>query len=469
MKIFNQTKMWVMAVLMVFSMLACNSIDHDGLVPLNPDEISGKLEGVWKSDAYGFVLDIHNGVVTAYDVTEISGVKRAYFYTESDQVSTWNVRMTGNRRFFVYRSRDFELEIRFKRIDALPEVCQPGKVLKTTDAKVNFDVLWQTFKEHYAFFELRGVTDWDALKAKFRSQVTEENLFDQFRELLGRFSEDHVGITKPDGASFQTGLEALLVKKFYADYDAEGGGLPFEEYIRKIQEQTFETITTKYLNNNAKYAANNKVIWGTLEGNVGYLNVTEMSGYTQPFVFEREIPVIRETMKEVMADLKGTKGLVIDMRFNGGGRVEAAKAIAAWFADQQLPMVKVSARNGNGYDDPYTIYFGPSEGYVYSKPIIVLTSAFTASASEYFVLAMRNLPRRPVFVGESTNGVFSRLLKTLPNGWTMSLSNEKVYDMNGKMYEKTGIPVDVEIPISTREDRKTGRDSSIDYALKVLR
>lgn len=469
MKVLNKiTSSSLLTLLMLLCFLGCKMDDHDGLIPLNPDEIAEKLEGVWRSEGYGFVLDIRNGVVTSYDVTETSAVKKAAFYKESPDVTTWNVAITGNDRFFVFRSRDFELEIRFKKLDELPEVCKPGKVLKTNDAKVNFDVLWQTFKEHYAFFELRDLHNWDALRTEFRDEVTEGNLYEKFRELLARFEEDHVGIIKLDGESFQTGLEPLLVKKFYSDYQVEGEGLSFEEYVGKIQGQAFATITGKYLRNQVKSGANGKVMWGVLEGNVGYLNITEMSGYTDPFVFEKEVTVIRETMQQVMTDLKETKAMVIDVRFNGGGRVEAVKEIVAWFTDKRLEMVKVSARDGNSYVEPYSVYFGPSRGYVYSKPVAVLSSAFTASASEYFMLAMKRLPQRPIFLGETSNGVFSQILKELPNGWTMALSNERVYDVDGNIYEKMGIPVNVEIPLTSREDRNAQRDSGIEYALKLL-
>lgn len=469
MKIFKKTSFLLFLVANIVSILACNTLDHDGLIPLNPDEIAGRLEGVWKSKGYGFVLDIRNGVVTSYDVTETSAVAREYFYKESTDVQTWKVFLSGNDRFFVYKSRDFELEITFEKLDDLPEVCKPGKLLKTLDAKVNFDVLWQTFKEHYAFFQLRGITNWDELKLQFRDRVTQENLYETFKDMLSPFLEDHVGVIKPNGESFQTGLEPLLVKKFYADFQQDGGTLSFEEYVREIQGQVLETITEKYLNKQVTYDANDKVMWGILEGNIGYLGVMEMSGYSDPFVFEKELTVIHQTMKQVMADLKDTKGLVIDIRFNGGGRVEAADEIASWFASERLAMAKVSARDGEGYVKPYTIYFGPSKGYVYSKPVVILTSEFTASASEYFLLAMKRLPHKPLLVGENSNGVFSQTLKTLPNGWTVSMSNERVYDMEGRIYEKSGIPVDLEVRLSSREDRKVRRDSGLDHAVKLLR
>jgi C-terminal processing protease CtpA/Prc len=74
-----------------------------------------------------------------------------------------------------------------------------------------------------------------------------------------------------------------------------------------------------------------------------------------------------------------------------------------------------------------------------------------------------------VVVGANTQGVFSdELDRRLPNGWTFGPSNETYLTKDGKTFEGTGVPPDIEAPIFPKEDLADGRDSAVDKALEVL-
>jgi carboxyl-terminal processing protease len=69
-----------------------------------------------------------------------------------------------------------------------------------------------------------------------------------------------------------------------------------------------------------------------------------------------------------------------------------------------------------------------------------MTSNVTVSAAEIFTMAMRALPN-VTHVGQTTRGSLSDVLtKRLPNGWTVTLSNEVYLDAAGKAWEGLGIP-----------------------------
>lgn len=102
------------------------------------------------------------------------------------------------------------------------------------------------------------------------------------------------------------------------------------------------------------------------------------------------------------------------------------------------------------------------------KPMILLTSTTTASAAEVFTLAIRQL-RGAMLVGEASAGSFSdELPKSLPNGILYTLSSEYFFDVNDEFYEDRGIPVDVEVPFPTAEDRQNGFDPAVSAALELL-
>jgi C-terminal processing protease CtpA/Prc len=82
---------------------------------------------------------------------------------------------------------------------------------------------------------------------------------------------------------------------------------------------------------------------------------------------------------------------------------------------------------------------------------------------------MRQLPQVQT-MGESTNGIFSTVLpKQLPNGWLLTLSNERLTDAQGYIYEGTGIPVDVASPFPSKAERDNGTDPGIEKAVSWLK
>ena len=104
----------------------------------------------------------------------------------------------------------------------------------------------------------------------------------------------------------------------------------------------------------------------------------------------------------------------------------------------------------------------------YNNPVVVLTSGFSASATEIFSLAMRSLPH-VTLVGEPTIGELSDVLeKPLPNGWQVELANEVYTDAGGFSYEVTGVPPHIDVPAFGKTERDIGQDSAINAALTLL-
>jgi C-terminal processing protease CtpA/Prc len=101
--------------------------------------------------------------------------------------------------------------------------------------------------------------------------------------------------------------------------------------------------------------------------------------------------------------------------------------------------------------------------------VALLIGPNSVSAAETFAQAL--LERRPAVtrIGKPTQGVFSDVLgRTLPNGWTFGLPNER-YTTRGRTYDRTGVPPDVDIPLFLPADVEAGRDTGIEAALRTLR
>ncbi len=74
--------------------------------------------------------------------------------------------------------------------------------------------------------------------------------------------------------------------------------------------------------------------------------------------------------------------------------------------------------------------------------MVLVTSGLTGSAAEILTLAMREMDH-VISLGEPTSGGLSDVKEfTLPNGWSLSLSNQTYLSMNGDLFEGVGIPPD---------------------------
>lgn len=153
-----------------------------------------------------------------------------------------------------------------------------------------------------------------------------------------------------------------------------------------------------------------------------------------------------------MEDLWTSKFIIIDVRFNGGGQDEVGLEVLRRFNKNRIQIASKKARYKNGYTTKTPIYLEPAVK-PYTKPVYLLTSQQSASATDMMALSSMEL-KRLKRIGSHTNGAISDALqKTLPNGWYFSLSNEVYTDTNDKYYENIGIPVDFEL--NYPEDRQT--------------
>lgn len=147
------------------------------------------------------------------------------------------------------------------------------------------------------------------------------------------------------------------------------------------------------------------------------------------------------------------KGLIIDLRSNGGGSMKEAAELSGLFINKgPLAILKY----GNG--DRFTIT-DDSAGKLFNKPVVILIDSFSASAAELFAAAMQDY-NRAIIVGSPSHGKASAQV-ILPLGNTddlgfCKLTVEKFYRVTGKSHQSVGIEPDVLLPslydgLKTRE------------------
>lgn len=396
--------------------------------------------------------------------------------------------------------------VEFEKIQSLPVVCENNlQTLKTDtgytfDAKKDFEVFWQTFNELYINFELRSV-DWDDVYQKAVKSVEkindEEELFEFLSTLVAPLGDGHAVIIRAplspdldksitaaleneDTPTFSASTQLTLYEKLLNEYtqmfgvDGELTGAQAAAVENYIVENFGKIIGIifDYADQNAdiKVKAAGEIAWFKTSNNIGYLFVGSMADYTagkSTLISDiaADVAIAEATINEALADLEGTDGLIVDVRFNGGGQDQVALNFVRHFMGQSQVVYSKFAGRGDWVTPVKNVVLDPHKENIYLKPIAVLTSGDTVSAAELFTIAMASLPQVAI-IGEPTAGEFSDILvKRLTSDILFGVSNETYLDVHGNNYEGIGIPPDIVVPFATPQERVGRYDNGLNTAI----
>lgn len=438
------------------------------LVTTAIDGWAQSLDGTWRSEGYGWVFDIRGDSLRAREVTAVSciasfrahraaapaGAVAAFTFDGSPttvqvlsgpSVDVMRLHLEGSASDYIIR-----------RIGAAPAICDKETA---KDAQATFDVLWQNYAEHYPFFALKQV-DWNAVRTTYRPRAATASpaeLFDIFREMIEPLHDSHTFLLATD-ISRRTGGRR-------PDPDSIGAsGRP----------RITEIMTSKYLRTPLRTWAQGRVSFGYLPDSIGYMRITGFAGYTPEGSYRSQLAALEAALDTIFADTRGWRGLVIDVRVNGGGADPLGLAIAARLtAAPYTAYAKVARsdpRDPTKMTERQVSVVSPSARPGWRGSVVELTSRYSVSAAETFTQAL--MGRRPAIarVGEHTQGVFSDVLsRTLPNGWRIGLPNELFLTEQGTSFDGPGIPPTVPVPTFTKADLEAGRDPGLERAMLLLR
>jgi len=176
--------------------------------------------------------------------------------------------------------------------------------------------------------------------------------------------------------------------------------------------------------------------------------------------FDRETGAnVRKAAEEFQK--RDVKGVVLDLRGNGGGYLEAGIEVASVWLDDQ---VVVSERKGNKVIDERKSGSNPVLG---DMPTTVLINAGSASASEIVAGALHD-HGKATLVGEKSFGKGSvQELFDMSNGASLKVTIAKWYTPKGKNISESGIAPDTKVEM-TADDINANRDPQLDTAVKQL-
>jgi len=192
---------------------------------------------------------------------------------------------------------------------------------------------------------------------------------------------------------------------------------------------------------------NNPSVEGRVENGIGTLTISRFDDETSNLAKK-----IAQGFKQ-----QNVKGVILDMRGNGGGYLTAAQDVAGlWLNDQ----VVVSERTGGKVVDELR---SGSDAVLTGIPTVVLVNGGSASASEIVAGALQD-HKAATLVGEKTfgKGTVQKVLD-LGAGTQLKVTVARWYTPNGKNITKEGISPDQKIEL-TAADGDAGRDPQYEAA-----
>jgi Peptidase family S41 len=307
----------------------------------------------------------------------------------------------------------------------------------TNTPTANFDFAWQQINSRYPFFEYKKI-NFDSLYKALRPRVSDTmndvQLFRKIDTLLFALKDGHTNLF----GAFNVSRNWQWYLSYPDNYDAN-------------------LIERNYLKNN-------QLLTGALSN---HLLDSNRIGYLRYASFSNDISDF--SIDFVISRFQNTRGVIIDVRSNGGGSLGNVDKIVSRFIDKDHTAWKEARKKSAAKGD-----LTPAEAHIikpegtrkYLKPVVILTNRRCYSATTFFTAAMSTLPNVKI-IGDWTGGGGGIPTSTqLPNGWVMRYSSSLTTLPNGFNIEN-GMPPTIKIDM-TKADLDRGFDSILERAIKEL-
>ena len=303
----------------------------------------------------------------------------------------------------------------------------------------NFEALWHIIDEHYCFFDYKQHVyglDWQEVYNKYKVRVndnmSETQLFEVLCDMLSELRDGHVNL-----------ISSMDYGRYWAWHEA-------------YPQNYSDTLERRYLGTDYRIAGG--MSYRILDDNIGYIRYASFAS-----------PVGEGNMDDCFSYLALCRGLIIDVRNNGGGELTTAERLAARFVQEKTLVSYMQHKTGTGHSDFSQLearYLEPSSNLRWHKGVCVLTNRSVFSAANDFAVMMHALPNVKL-VGDHTGGGSGMpMSSSLPNGWSVRYSACPIYDKN-KQQTEFGIDPDVSVSL-TDDATAAGIDLIIEKARELL-
>ena len=343
-----------------------------------------------------------------------------------------------------------------------------------------FEAFWNGMNNNYIFWDI-DTTDWDAMYKRYQPVFAKMNINDDndvkksinyFRLMTKGLVDSHYNLTFLYNAVKDSSINPSYARKMDTIH----------------QDVFYANYSQNYLDNDFVYGEDTDTdptedrfaMSGTINGNVLYF-------YCNIFGLKTSYEAstgsdIKKVMDYFFYKLKNPsalKGVIIDVRGNGGGEVTDLNFLLGKMITSPLTFGYTRYKSDNGRLD-YTPYapaiITPQTGAVaLNIPVVALADAWSASLAELTTMAIHSMPNGK-FIGETTwgaNGPLSNNQNFNAGQFTASdfvnvyTSSSEFKYLDNKNYEGKGFPPDIAVPFNIAYLQE-GRDAALEAAYHYI-
>ena len=292
---------------------------------------------------------------------------------------------------------------------------------KLSKPEKDFEKFWTTFKDNYAFFQLKGV-NWDETYKKYKPQISnktkETELIKIFGEMVEPLKDGHITISKGEKIIYKVKKPSLFKQEFKG----------IEKDLWKTSFETLQKNGFSEIKGIGPIVKGENLYYVSQNSELGFIRISRCFGNLESiFDDKKEIEdtkLMLTLFDSILNLFAKTKGIIIDIRANGGGH--GGIELASRFAIEKFITHYKAIRLKGGYEnitELEPLYITPNFGMRYLNPIVILTNDKTASSAEDFTISLYK-QKNVTTIGSNTSGMLSDMFVTdLSNKISFTLSN----------------------------------------------
>ncbi|MEN6385781.1 MAG: S41 family peptidase [Phycisphaerales bacterium] len=314
-------------------------------------------------------------------------------------------------------------------------VVPEDKPFTKEDAESSFDKLWQEYDRNYAMFMIRPDVDWGKLREQYRPEAIESKTAYDFAvicaKMLANLRDLHIWVT------------------------VQGQNMPVFNRPREknSNQKTFQSIIGKL------DSTNKNIVWGKTADKIGFIAINNW------------IENVDDIFDDVLENMRDTRGLVLDVRLNGGGSEPLAQNVAGRFADKEYVYAYSQFRKGPKHTDlteKYPRSVKPRGPWRYDRPVVVLIGQMCMSSNESFVSMLAQCPQVTTFGDHTCGSSGNPKFVELSGGVKVSLPQWIDFLPDGTPLDEKGIKPDIAFSANP-ESFKANRDDLLSASVERLK
>lgn len=385
-----------------------------------------------------------------------------------------------------------------------PELMNPNDAQLMEYPSQMFTTFWHGMNYSYGFWDL-DPTDWDRVYDEYLPRFEEmdevfEGISDNFdsdegaeffaamkelfTEVCGNLIDHHLRITFYKGTEHAFSISPGDIDAGSRDYTH---GRMVGEYLMGTINANGVAGRIKDLKSGVYYVEgddNNMTVISYRIDDVAYIFFT---GFCFSGVLNKDpegaVAQALRNYQRMILDEPDIKGVIIDVRENGGGYLADMEHIVGPMIDSDLLVGYTRMKEGLGRFDyaPWVpSVISPAEKHrKVEVPVVVLANLYSVSMSEMTCMTVRQLPNGCI-VGERTFGGTGPLTGNFSLSYNGAWSNSLIYaygstcvmkDAQGEIHEGIGIVPDIEVlqTPEVEEAMRNGIDMQLERALEYIR